>query len=228
MVDVVKDVSEDVVNDERLVPEGGRVYIGIDNGISGAIAVVSEDRNAAFVLPIPIVSHSATKRKRDKKTGQMVTAVKKSNSYDTDGLANLFVLLRQNYDIRGVYLEQAQVMHRDGKVSAGKVMVGFGIMQGVLAALGIGYSLVAPQTWQSRLIKGVIGVDTKERAFKVAKTIYPFMHDSLARVNRNGRTEINDGACDAILLAELALRDFAADGSGENSILKERKLKVAP
>jgi len=225
-VNAVQEVTGLVDRGEHSIPAGGKVYIGIDNGISGAIAVVAEDRNSAFVLPIPIICHSAIKRKRDKETGKMVNSVKKSNSYDAPSLANLFRLLIRDYDIRGVYLEQAQVMQRDGKVSAGKAMVGFGIMQGVLAALGVSYSLVAPQTWQSRLIKGVIGVDTKERSFKVAKTIYPFMHDSLARVNRNGRTEINDGACDAILLAELALRDFAAFGGGDGPEFNKRKTRA--
>lgn len=222
-MNVVHDVSGVASQDERIIPEGGKVYIGIDNGISGAIAIVSEDRSAAIVLPMPVISHSATKRMRDKISGKMVNKTKTSNSCDAIGLSNLFGTLLQNYDIRGVYLEQAQVMHRDGKVSAGKVMVGFGIVQGVLAAHGVSYSVIAPQTWQSRLIKGVIGVDTKERSFKVAKAIYPFMYGSLARVNRNGRTEINDGACDAILLAELALRDFAAIGGGENPEINKRK-----
>lgn len=209
------------------IPLGSRVFIGIDNGISGAIAVVQADRSTAFVVSMPIITHSAHVRKRDKRTGEMVNKTKVSNSYDVQGLVETFALIKSKYVISGVYLEQAQVMQHDGKVSAGKIMVGFGIVQGVLAALGISYSVVAPQTWQSKMIKGVTGVDTKERAFKVAQSLYPKMHDVLSRVKRTGAIEINDGACDAICLADFALREFFSEKDGPKgfqwSISKNKK-----
>jgi len=58
-VNAVQEVTGLVDRGEHSIPAGGKVYIGIDNGISGAIAVVAEDRNSAFVLPIPIICHSA-------------------------------------------------------------------------------------------------------------------------------------------------------------------------
>ena len=160
-------------------------FFGIDNGKSGAIAVI---RNGDVeVHDMPVI---AVKKGKSQKT-----------IYDIQRIVSIIYEMSRHDDTYGI-LEQAQVMHFDGKVSAGTIMYSFGLMEGVLSALGVRYEIKHPKTWQKEYFHGVIGDSTKEKSYKVASRLYP----GVELVTPRGR--VYDGRCDALLMADLAKRNF--------------------
>ena len=74
----------------------------------------------------------------------------------------------------------------------------FGTWQGILAALGIPYSMPTPQQWQKGLIVNSDGPDSKARALAVARRFFPTVD-----LHRKG----DHGKADALLLALYASKN---------------------
>jgi crossover junction endodeoxyribonuclease RuvC len=83
-----------------------------------------------------------------------------------------------------------------GSSSAFRFGESFGVLKGVLAALGIRYELIAPQTWKKS--QGLTGSE-KDYARTVAIRTFPDMATHLARKKDIGRA-------DALLIARHATR----------------------
>lgn len=80
-----------------------------------------------------------------------------------DTVHDLVALLRSSidpleYELEAV-LERVHAMPRDGGVSAFSFGENFGMLQGVLAALGVPYRFMTPQQWQKK-----VGALPKEKA----------------------------------------------------------------
>ena len=121
------------------------LIVGIDPGLTGAIAALHADGTIAWIEDMPIAEHKNA-------------AGKQRNKVDS---AELFAMLlaREVEEIIGcVALEIQQPMRRknkktgveesQGSSSTGRLMEGYGMIQGVLGSLKIKPVFVRPQAWR--------------------------------------------------------------------------------
>jgi crossover junction endodeoxyribonuclease RuvC len=145
------------------------MIIGIDPGISGAIAAVSDGGVLLWVQDMPV--RDAGKKARKQR--------------EIDG-AELARILRPHVaDICCAWVEEVSAMPGQGVSSMFSLGDSRGTIRGVLEALGISVERVAPQRW-----KRAYGLDSdKEAARALAIRLYPTRSGELARKRDHGRAE---------------------------------------
>jgi crossover junction endodeoxyribonuclease RuvC len=152
------------------------LLIGIDPGLSGAIAVVGDGRIAC--RDMPNVEINGKRR---------VCPV---------GLTAALQAIRdEGHVVDMAILEHVQGVQGTGATSAFSFGRGFGVVEGVLAALFIPHTLVRPQSWTKAL--GVSRDKGSHRA--AASRLWPQHADLFARVK-------DDGRADAALLCHWYMR----------------------
>ncbi len=155
-----------------------RLTLGVDPGQTGAIALLADGRSVGFI-DMPVSARKAG--------GQEVNAAELA--------ARVRGVLQQH---SGAYvmavLEAVHTMPKQGIVSAGRFMESFGIVKGVLAALGVGYILVPPQMWKKHL--RLTGCD-KDAARTLVIQRFPECAENMKRKKDVGRA-------DALLMAHYA------------------------
>ncbi len=150
-------------------------YIGIDNGLGGAL-VVLENQKVVESITMPIISSDKNKRE-----------------YDIPAI----VTFLSKYSEATVIVEKTQAMPKLGTVQAHHLGKGFGIIVGILTALGIQYHVVHSKTWQSKLFRDCPGKDTKLKSILVTQRLFP--KENFFRTERSKKIDHN--LCDATLLA---------------------------
>lgn len=153
-------------------------YIGIDPGLSGAVAIVDED-GALEVVDAPVVVVKNTRR-----------------DYLVANMAGLLL----NHVVHGpvvAALEQGIPMPRQASNTTYLMGRGGGLWEGALSALGIPYDLVPPQKWKKAL--GIPPKSDKGASRMLAARLFPANADLFARVKDDGRAE-------AALIAEYRRR----------------------
>jgi hypothetical protein len=180
------------------------VWIGVDPGLQGAIAILTPD--GVEITPMPVVPSSKGGR----------------DQYDLPAIAELLDLAAAQVGAHRVLLT-CEHMHAlpprigsTGNCPACKQPVGGRSMGGSLAnygrgeavmaikmgcaVLGIPYQLVAPRTWQKWAHQGTSGDDLKQRSIMAAQRLFPGV--SLMRTPRSRVP--HDGCAEALLLAAWA------------------------
>jgi crossover junction endodeoxyribonuclease RuvC len=128
-------------------------YMGIDPGTSaGGITVMDENTKIVFCEDIPSLD---------------IGTKKKQSVINEPAIKELFL----RYVIEHAFLEKAQVMPKQGVVSMGNYMMGFGILRGLCLGLGIPYTLVTPQSWKKTMMAGM-GKEKKASVVRVGQ-LYP-------------------------------------------------------
>jgi hypothetical protein len=158
-------------------------FVGIDNGLHGAVVCIFDDKSAATTLSFHDTPTLSVKRSDDE--------------YDEAKMREVLLQIKPDY----VCLEKSQAMPKQGVVSMHKTGTGYGIWRGLLAGLQIPYEIVGPKTWQKEFFQGRSG-DTKTLAYQVASSIFPTYADQL----KGPKGGLKDGRCDALLLAEYGRR----------------------
>lgn len=149
--------------------------IGIDPGAHGAIAILSED--GLLIEDTPYIKPAKGK-----------------GEYDFASMAHLFASVRNDGNAH-VFLERVSARPGEGVVSAFSFGKGYGAWLGIIAAVGMPYTLVTPQVW-----KKAMGLpNSKERARIRAGQLFPANAQMFARVKDDGRAE-------AALIAEYGRR----------------------
>jgi crossover junction endodeoxyribonuclease RuvC len=163
------------------------IYIGIDPGLSGAVAVIQdteayhgEHRIDVFDTPTALVEGEKTKRKY--LVSAMATFLKPYHAYNSQVIA---------------VLENVHSMPKQGVASSFCFGEGKGMWEGILAAYNIPTELVSPQRWKKEMMDGQ-GKDKSAARFK-AMALFPSLADQLKLVKHDGRAE-------ALLMAEYARR----------------------
>lgn len=148
------------------------IWIGIDPGVSGAVAAIGP--NSCDVEDIPTIEMGGT--------GRTVRKI--------DGLA-LAKLLRRFVpagEACMVVLEDVHVMpsSKSGSAANTSLLHSKGVIEGVLAVLRMQTELVNSRKW-----KGIYGLDSDKKAsLEKARTLYPVLAKSrLARVADHNRAE---------------------------------------
>jgi len=145
--------------------------IGIDPGLTGALALLEDDNSISDLLDMPVMPLTG-----------------KRNQVNAAALRKVIALWTRT-ETATAYLEQVSAMPGQGVSSMFGFGVSYGIVQGVLASLFIPVVFVTPQQWKKRA--GLIGKD-KDFARTLAQRLYP-----MAELSR--KKDI--GRADALLIA---------------------------
>lgn len=100
-----------------------------------------------------------------------------------------------------VYVEKQQPMQKQGLVSTFGLGVQYGMIRGMLRALGGRYYTMRSQDWQAEF-SIVRSKDTKHCSYQQASSLFP----NAKLQTERGR--ILDGHCDALLMAEFMRRKY--------------------
>jgi crossover junction endodeoxyribonuclease RuvC len=139
------------------------IVIGIDPGVSGAVAAIWGDAIEAFDMP--------------------TVEVRGKRHVCPHGLRD--ILAGQPGDIDAVVLEHVQGVQGTGATSAFSFGRSFGLVEGVVAGLALPLVLVRPQAWTKDL-----GVSRDKGAHRqAAANLWPRQASLFARVKDDGRAD---------------------------------------
>lgn len=151
--------------------------IGIDPGLTGALALLEDDNSISDLLDMPVMPLTG-----------------KRNQVNSAHLSQIIKIWISGEKVTPTaYLEQVSARPGQGVSSMFGFGVSYGIVQGVLAAVGVPVVLVTPQQWKKRA--GLIGKE-KDMARTIAQRLYP-----LAELSR--KKDI--GRADALLIARFGI-----------------------
>lgn len=159
------------------------LYLGIDNGKSGALVTVNSAGKVQNIERTPSVKVGSG----NKSTFDIVTAAQLIRDYSQCELC--------------VALEKSSPMPRrlrGGNASFNTALV-YGAWQGILTALGVSHIIVSAAEWQNRFLRGVDG-DTKAASVMAARRARPDAPWP------TGNKKDLEAACDAYWLAEYCRR----------------------
>ena len=157
-------------------------YIGIDPGLHGAVACISD--GVASVFDIPTVVVKRTRR---------------------DYLAHQFAMLVHSLVTYGAKaaIEAPFAMPRQASNTTLLQGRGYGLAEGILVGCGVSYEAVAPAKWKKAV--GIAPGSEKGASRVLASRLFPYLAPQLARVKDDGRAE-------ALLLALYAKRLDGGEG----------------
>ncbi len=157
-----------------------KVWIGIDPGLKGAIAVVDENGAIVSLTPMPV---------------------------DDDGVNAIEVMEMlmawiDNAEAVKVVLEKGQAMPGQGVSSCFNYGYGCGALYAVCRCLKLQTTLVRPQTWTKVMHQGTDGGEAKDRSRVAAMRTWP--EEKWGVEGRKKKP--HDGLIDAALIAEWGRR----------------------
>ena len=120
------------------------VYLGIDPGNSGAIALISKEKSE-------VISWNP----------QFLKVI--------DTIRRWQVI----YDIKLAILEHAHAFPHQGVVSVFNYGLNYGCWQGILTTLGIRYKIIHPTKWKKFFWSGVKGKKSKGMSLDLARELFP-------------------------------------------------------
>ena len=150
------------------------IIIGIDPGLSGAIAIL-ENNEVKKILEIPVMSEGK-KNKRQLNNAQLVNLLK-------DNI--------KDFNDASVVVEQVNAMPGQGVTSMFNFGQTFGAIKGICAALGLPIYFVRPAKWKKHF--DLINSSKDASRTKVIE-MYPLLSSQLSR-----KKDVNKS--DAILIA---------------------------
>ena len=153
--------------------------IGIDPGLNGFVACVENADTVLWTAATPTIS---TGKKRQYDICKMVGLIEDDLVYSFPDM---------------VIIEKQQAMPKQGVSSTFRTGVGFGLWEGIIAALGLPYRVVHPRTWQRIAHRDILGNDPKGRSIIAARRLFPNV--DLRRTEKCIKPDHNKA--DAILLA---------------------------
>ena len=141
--------------------------IGIDPGLSGAIAVISTNSCEIFDMPTMTVERNG-KSKRQVSASELAAILSNFNSNDSH-----------------VYVEKVSAMAGQGVTSVFSFGRSFGMIEGILAALQVPVTYVAPATWTKAVRRGTGKDASRARAME----LFPDNQADFKRVKDDGRAD---------------------------------------
>lgn len=151
------------------------IYIGIDPGTTGAVAIISEVKITIIDCP-PTVAEMA----------DIIRPLSPNVYIDT------------TFTEYKAIIEKVNPYYKSSAKSAFTFGGNFFAWQAILACFLIPYDFVTPRKWQGVMFDSAKKLDdTKKQSFERASRLYP----SLGTPLKTPRGKILDGRCDALLLA---------------------------
>ena len=141
--------------------------LGVDPGTGGALAMIDTELSALVVADMPIAVIEVGKMKR--------------RQISEFWLADLLRL----YEPDCAWIERVHALPKQGVTSSFSFGLSYGLVRGVLAALGVPVSLVTPQEWKKSFRLGA----SKNEARVIAARLFPANSGSFTRAKDDGRAE---------------------------------------
>jgi hypothetical protein len=157
------------------------IYIGIDPGLHGAIATISDKQ--ILLQVIPTISDKKNKRTLEHKSLTI--------------LIGKFI----GHECYAV-LEEQHAMPKQGVVSTLTIGYVFGALKQCLVDSGTAHEVVRASTWQKEFGISSRKGNTKAQALQICQDLFPGV--SLLATERSQKP--HDGFADALLIAEFARR----------------------
>jgi len=156
------------------------VWLGIDPGLKGAIALLTNDGlQAVFDMPTASERHGKESR----------------SSVCAHSLRDILLNMQHTHGkIRVAVVERVGAMPKQGVTSSFRFGYGAGQVEGVLAALCVPTEFVRPQTWKKQLGLG----SDKAQSLTLARAKWPYSESFTLKKH--------DGRAEAALLAEYGRR----------------------
>jgi crossover junction endodeoxyribonuclease RuvC len=154
------------------------IFIGIDPGKSGGIAVVSSDLEVE-VFPIPLAG-------------------------DEIDMHEIYVRLKKHclgYKM-AAYIEKVGAMPKQGVTSMFSFGFTTGALHAIIACLGIPRYVVTPQAWKKEILAGT----AKDKAAAIDYCIKAYPGVNLYATDRS--KVCHDGMADSLCIATYAMKQF--------------------
>lgn len=161
--------------------------IGIDPGLSGAIALISDDNQVHYFWDMPTI----TVLKQSSRS-------KKDDMFDIPRTIQLIKELAESWTPIQAYLEWNTAWGGEGVLSAVKIGEGRMLIGCLCQSVGIPWHKIAPQSWTKALkVSGKKEATAIAQRYELACRLYPSIASEL--VTPRGRKL--DGRIDALLIA---------------------------
>lgn len=163
-----------------------KLFLGIDNGVSGAIAAIDGEGKVVALQSLPV-----------RKVGS-------DNTLDVVAFSELLAALVTGYSPYAI-AEQAQKFSK-GTMALASTWRCWGMIQAVLELSRYPWEPINPSAWQKPMFSGHFRAkdqDTKSVSIEIAGRIFP--HQSLLPTLKSKRPD--SGLADALLIAEFARRN---------------------
>lgn len=164
------------------------IIIGIDPGQSGAVAIM-QDSPCQFTEPFGLNQLAIS-------LYDTPTIQAKKVEFNARAMAALMPCVSTENRVHA-FIELVGVMPEQGSVSGFRFGEGYGIWQGILAALGIPYTKVRPQEWKKAMMAG--RNKEKDASRLRALELFPHLQEELKLKKHHNRA-------DALLIAEWGRR----------------------
>jgi hypothetical protein len=174
------------------------IYIGIDPGLEGAIAVLSDGKQP-FVYPMPILE---SKGKREIEFAEVRKILLPYVVLDTIVAIERQIPIgskREKVTIAATG-QQAEVSISRGIASTGYFMENTGTLRGICIGLDLKHIRVLPQVWKSTVLTGLSWHGNKIASVLYVQGVYPML--DLRRTPKCRKP--SDGFADAVCIAEYA------------------------
>lgn len=155
------------------------IYIGYDNGLTGAMVAVANNPRSDILWKLPMP----------------VQVSRKGNELDVTRIWAEF--LDMDFTLASVTFILEEPGGAKNAKAAVSMAASFHAVRGMLAAKCVRHIRITPQSWQKHLLPGCKSGDTKPRALALAKELWPdesFLASPRCRV-------AHDGMVDAALIA---------------------------
>jgi len=156
--------------------------IGIDPGVTGALAILDHDGQLLQAIRTPTIK------------------AKGRTQYDINAMMDALHQHQHQHQDQHLRagIELVHTLPRDGRVGAFNFGRGLGLWLGLLSGLQIPYTEVTPQRWQASMLAGLPrGPHSKTSAVRAAKALFP-------NIPINAKADW--GLADAALIAEFTRR----------------------
>lgn len=160
------------------------IYLGIDPGLTGAVAAISPSGQLTIsLMPTTLVKKGKKNKKEYKK--ESMRGLLENLGYEGDN------------EKRFVTLERQQAFPGQGVTSMFSIGRGFGIWEGLLIGMGIEHMIVSPRKWQGAIAPAKKG-ESKIRAIETAQRLFPGVSLKISTRAKKPHTGFADAACIAL------------------------------
>ena len=158
------------------------IYIGIDNGLNGAMVALSDHPSPPIAMRI-----------------MPTTGKSKGNEVDAK---EFWDWLYANGGDDFTAILETPGKHSPGVQALCSMWDSYGCIRGILASQGIRHHRITPQSWQKVMLPNCAKGDTKPAALAIARRLWP--NETWLASPRCSKQ--HDGLIDAALIAEYARR----------------------
>lgn len=162
------------------------IYIGIDPGKSGGVAIIQADK-------LPIIVKAVTPMMI---AGKDIDLTSMANWIDSNTVPDIELWERPKHAI--CFIEKVSAMPKQGVTSMFNFGFSTGALHGIIATLGIPRYLVTPQRWKNIVLAGT--KKDKDAAIDFCRMSYPNIN--LLATERSKKP--HSGMADALCIASYA------------------------